>query len=226
MTIQGGITEAEIANYLANTPGFFERHAEPSSADNSTKQIPSKKKFLEALKDLGVVVPDEEIGNLFLSTDSNGDGGINFQEFLRSVQMPSTTEQWVGTLPLAQVVSDVIADVRSFESQGPLRKVSQITPTELDVLCDAMRAGLKRLLAKHVSSLKASFEEMDKRVANNAVSTTKFQVSNMSVGNANDFHNGLSSRIGTHFCLSAVNLFSSTSMVQVDPCPSSCLPFH
>ena len=28
MTIQGGITEAEIANYLANTPGFFERHAD------------------------------------------------------------------------------------------------------------------------------------------------------------------------------------------------------
>ena len=28
MTIEGGITEGDIANYLANTPGFFERHAE------------------------------------------------------------------------------------------------------------------------------------------------------------------------------------------------------
>ncbi len=28
MTIQAGITETDIANYLANTPGFFERHAE------------------------------------------------------------------------------------------------------------------------------------------------------------------------------------------------------
>lgn len=28
MTIQAGITESDIANYLANTPGFFERHAE------------------------------------------------------------------------------------------------------------------------------------------------------------------------------------------------------
>ena len=28
MTIQGAITEADIANYLANTPGFFERQAE------------------------------------------------------------------------------------------------------------------------------------------------------------------------------------------------------
>lgn len=28
MTIQGAITESDIANYLANTPGFFERHAE------------------------------------------------------------------------------------------------------------------------------------------------------------------------------------------------------
>src|SRR3982750_2954757 len=26
--IQGGITESDIAEYLANTPGFFERHAE------------------------------------------------------------------------------------------------------------------------------------------------------------------------------------------------------
>ncbi len=28
MTIQGAITEGDIANYLANTPGFFERQAE------------------------------------------------------------------------------------------------------------------------------------------------------------------------------------------------------
>jgi hypothetical protein len=28
VTIQGAITEDDIANYLANTPGFFERHAE------------------------------------------------------------------------------------------------------------------------------------------------------------------------------------------------------
>jgi len=28
VSIQGGITEQDIANYLANTPGFFERHAE------------------------------------------------------------------------------------------------------------------------------------------------------------------------------------------------------
>jgi uncharacterized protein YigA (DUF484 family) len=28
VTIQGAITELDIANYLANTPGFFERHAE------------------------------------------------------------------------------------------------------------------------------------------------------------------------------------------------------
>ena len=28
MTIQGGITETDIANYLANTPGFFDRHAD------------------------------------------------------------------------------------------------------------------------------------------------------------------------------------------------------
>ncbi len=28
MTIQAGITESDIANYLANTPGFFERHAD------------------------------------------------------------------------------------------------------------------------------------------------------------------------------------------------------
>ncbi|MBI5259448.1 MAG: DUF484 family protein [Burkholderiales bacterium] len=28
MTLEGAITETDIANYLANTPGFFERHAE------------------------------------------------------------------------------------------------------------------------------------------------------------------------------------------------------
>ena len=28
MTLQGGISETDIANFLANTPGFFERHAD------------------------------------------------------------------------------------------------------------------------------------------------------------------------------------------------------
>lgn len=55
MTIQG-ITEADIANYLANTPGFFERHAELLSTIQLTsphgqRAVSLQERQMEMLRD-------------------------------------------------------------------------------------------------------------------------------------------------------------------------------
>ena len=59
MTTQGniqGITEADIADYLANTPGFFERHAELLSSVQLTsphgqRAVSLQERQMEMLRD-------------------------------------------------------------------------------------------------------------------------------------------------------------------------------
>ena len=56
MTIQGGITESDIANYLANTPGFFERHAEllasiQLASPHGTRAVSLQERQMEMLRD-------------------------------------------------------------------------------------------------------------------------------------------------------------------------------
>ena len=55
-SIQGGITETDIANYLANTPGFFERHAELLSSVQLTsphgqRAVSLQERQLEMMRD-------------------------------------------------------------------------------------------------------------------------------------------------------------------------------
>ncbi|MBP6899120.1 MAG: DUF484 family protein [Burkholderiaceae bacterium] len=56
MSIQGAITEADIANYLANTPGFFERHAEllasiQLASPHGTRAVSLQERQMEMLRD-------------------------------------------------------------------------------------------------------------------------------------------------------------------------------
>ena len=56
MTIQGGITESDIANYLANTPGFFERHAEllasiQLTSPHGARAVSLQERQMEMLRD-------------------------------------------------------------------------------------------------------------------------------------------------------------------------------
>ena len=56
MTIQGGITENDIANYLANTPGFFERHADllasvQLSSPHGQRAVSLQQRQMEMLRD-------------------------------------------------------------------------------------------------------------------------------------------------------------------------------
>jgi hypothetical protein len=56
VTIQGGITESDIANYLANTPGFFERHAElmasiQLTSPHGARAVSLQERQMEMLRD-------------------------------------------------------------------------------------------------------------------------------------------------------------------------------
>jgi hypothetical protein len=67
-------------------------------------------------------------------------------------------------------------------------------------VCDALCKGLKKLFEEAIRGLKKSFEEMDKQEASNQAAG-KFQVFKMSVGSADNFHGGLTQRIGQSLVL-------------------------
>jgi hypothetical protein len=76
-----------------------------------------------------------------------------------------------------------------------------LSPAQIDTICFAFFDGLKVLLASHVAELKASLLAMDNlalQASNNA--SKKFEIFGMSCGKINDFHDGLSGRVGeVHF---------------------------
>ena len=56
MSLQGGISESDIANYLANTPGFFERHAAllatvQLSSPHGQRAVSLQQRQMEMLRD-------------------------------------------------------------------------------------------------------------------------------------------------------------------------------
>jgi hypothetical protein len=149
-----------------------------------------------ALKDLGIHVNEEEATQLTKTMDLNDDGGLDFQEFLNVVALPTPIELWARALPIAELVAAALPRNPS-GSQDPLRDVSHTTTSELEVSCAVLMEGMKRLLTEQLEVLKSAFESLDRpSPSGNSEAAQKFQIVTMSVGNIGDFHEGLASRIG------------------------------
>jgi hypothetical protein len=157
-----------------------------------------KENLRDALKDLGIAVRKEDVDNLFLEVDLNNDGGVDLLEFTRALQITSAIEQWAGSLPLSQMLSDAILGMEDKEAPDPLRKLSQITADYVGQVCDVFKKGLNKVVLEAIDALRKSFEEMDKLEAKNDAAE-KFQVIKMSVGSVEHFHQGLAARLGEQF---------------------------
>ena len=164
-----------------------------NSHKDKTKQVILASSLGRALSDLGVHADPTEIEELLKSGDLNDDGGLDFQEFLSLVNKPSPIEEWVGGLPLNQLVSDALPRA-SCPIQDQLRHLSRTTREQLEVACEVIKEELLKVLQHNLDVLKVSFEMLDNQPA--PESNSKFQIFKMSVGTINDFHEGLSSRVG------------------------------
>jgi hypothetical protein len=75
--------------------------------------------------------------------------------------------------------------------------VSNLSPSQIDTIVSAFLDGFKILLTKRVEDLRASLAAMNdlaQRASNDA--SKKFEIFGMSCGKIEDFHHGLSRRIG------------------------------
>ena len=134
---------------------------------------------------------------LFRSLDRNQDGILAFDEFVLAVKAPMPLDEWASSLPLAQLLADAMPRKAG---KDRLREVSRLTEAEIGSIADGFAYGVKRLLNQHVQSLRSSFSTMDQAVATRSESDShlKFQTetTKLRCGNIEDFHNGMSSRIG------------------------------
>jgi hypothetical protein len=163
--------------------GLFDKKKNPS-----TKTI-RKEQFVIMLESLGVI-PENEPS----SVDGSNDGAIDFQEFKRAASAPSSLERLIRSLPLAEMVADALPKEKG---RDPVRLFSEITSVQIQDICSALLPHLEKLLIDCAKKLKAYFDRMDTVQAEASMDMNKFVIP-MSVGTIGDFHEGLSSRVGTY----------------------------
>jgi Ca2+-binding EF-hand superfamily protein len=195
--------EGFVRRSIQSVRDTFESHKD------RTKQVILASSLGQALSDLGVHAEPTEITELLKSWDLNNDGGLDFQEFSALVNMPSPIEEWVGGLSLNRLVADALPR-GSCPIKDQLRHLSRTTPEQVKVSCEIIKEELLRVLQEKLDDLKKSFEKLDSQPEGE--SNSKFQIFKMNVGTVNDFHKGLSSRIGKRELLTLTDFFTINLM--------------
>jgi hypothetical protein len=168
---------------------IFKKHKDPST--NTIR----REQFDLILESLGVVPENEHVPGDGGNYGAMDYGAIDFQEFKRAASVSSELEQLIRTLPLAEIVADALPKEKG---RDPVRSFSEITSGQIHDICKASLPHLEKLLIDCARKLKASFDRMDEITAEAPMGLNKFELVPMSVGKIDDFHKGLSSRVGMY----------------------------
>jgi hypothetical protein len=180
------------------------------SSENRKKQkvIPSSKwpEARKALIGLGACcngafpgLPDpqsEQLGHL----DKNGDGEIDFDEFIDAANTPWPMECWARSLPLSELLIDCIPS-RFRNQEQTFQSIGSLTDDEIAEVVAGFDMGLERLLRQHNEQMNwrpAQATQGRKHSESTSNSSSKFyiDVPEDKQGNIEDFDTGLTGRIG------------------------------
>ena len=105
MTIQGAITEIDIANFLANTPGFFERHADllasiQLTSPHGQRAVSLQQRQMEMLRDR-IKGLERRIMEMVRHSQENEAIADRLHRFIRTILLAPTA----GGLPVDLVKS-------------------------------------------------------------------------------------------------------------------------
>ena len=117
-------------------------------------------------------------------------------EFKAAVLRPSPIEAWCKQIPLWQALADAISGPLGNQEEQPLRAVASLTDAHIDAICAEVESSLRQVLRNEASKLRAAFEAMDAKMTDDESGQSKFSTFKASVGSSDDFHNGLSDRVG------------------------------
>ena len=155
--------------------------------------------FSAAIDELKLILETEGRELLFNEADLDEDGGLDLKEFTRVVNEPSNLEQWTKTLPLAKLLAYCLPfEIRAVNSAADsLRVVSRLRKVDINKAAQLFGEGVARILEDRVKQLKACYDEMDRKAVEESNETNKkFQTFAMSAGKVEDFHKGLTERVG------------------------------
>ena len=178
----------------------FERHADTASGKVSAAN------FAVALQDISQEYKGGDISKLFEEADIDLDGSVDLEEFSRIIVKPTELEKWSKNLPLAKLLAYCLESVdATHPSMDPLRIVSSIGPEALETIANGFSDGLKKLLSEEIKQLKDCFVALERKaVEDSDGSSEKFVTFSMSAGKVEDFHKGLTNRVGEREFLHAL----------------------
>jgi hypothetical protein len=124
-----------------------------------------------------------------------GSRGVDFAEFVSASQAASQFQRYTSKLPLACIVNDALGAHVGFDDDA-LQRFSRLTESELESVMQAATCGVKVELVKAQTEvgklLRAQQKSTDQLVS------SKFQnPRKMACGGIDDFHAGLTGRIGS-----------------------------
>jgi hypothetical protein len=172
----------------------FNRHASVSPK-HGHKKILHPASLGPALEECGVELSADEVEVAFSQCDMNDDGGLDLEEFRLAAKTPTKLQQWADTLELPRLLARCLA-LRSRNPADPHRGVADLSPADLADALDVFGRGLRRALAGAQAELRTCLDAMRAAEAAAAGGTAKFQTFKMSSGKVEDFHGGVTGRVG------------------------------
>ncbi len=162
----------------------------------------SKQQFHQALEHLQFSNA-KDMDDMFKIFDINEDESIDFEEFKQVLQTPSQVEEWTKSLPLHHMLADALPRSDKKTQESNIDDLKELTSLQLPDLSDVITAfseGLRVLLEKGLQDLKhgieAALDSTKKDTKKERSTIGKFSVFTMNAGLIDDFHAGLSGRIG------------------------------
>jgi hypothetical protein len=178
------------------TPAVVE--AEQEQQDANQKMANLKSSLALALNELHVGPSNgETMEEICLAFDVDRNGHIDCDEFVAAALRPSPIEAWCKQIPWWHAIADAIPRVA--DCGQPLRAVALLTDAQIDVICAEVQKSIRSKLRTKALELSNSLKTMEKNTES-ALAGSKFATFatfKASVGNSEDFHKGLSGRVGT-----------------------------
>jgi hypothetical protein len=142
---------------------------------------------------------------LFENMDMDNDGFLNLDEFRRAVQSSSEMEQFIShSISIVEMIS---AALPRDDSKEPIDVFRMLTPLQITAISNAVSEGLAIMLSEKVAKLGEGFAAAEAKKSGN--SAAKFAIFELSAGSVQDYHKGLSSRVGDlFFVLQLLYIFS------------------
>jgi hypothetical protein len=136
----------------------------------------------------------EDTDELFINMDMNDDSFLDLSEFCRAMGTRSASEQFVlQTVPLHEIF---LSALPRKHGRSPSDAFRELTRNEITEMAQAVSGVLETILVEKVDQLRESCEAAKAKEIHDGQSNSKFLVVELKAGNIQDYHNGLSGRVG------------------------------